>query len=172
MGIAVGLLGRRALVVPVRCSLGEAPRMAWGFEGRGGGRAADRIGDGDRAVSDLQHAFIIPGAVLTDETNAMVLKLGKLVVGEGARLAAVVLPSVLEPNLYNPRSAQVLWTRQRHESGSIDRPLWCRGTYLDLLLGEGNTLHKSKTRLLVRLAIVLVRLLEYHLVLSTIRPTY
>ena len=44
-------------------------------------------------------------------------------------------------------------------------------TYLDLFLGEGDTLHEGKTRLLVGLLVVPVRLLEYHLVVESVSQT-
>lgn len=91
---------------------------------------------------------------------AAVPKSGQLLGRQGPRLAAVVLSSILEPYLSVAKSAR---TRRLMQSTS---PAAWRATHLDLLLAEGDAVDKLETRLLVRLGVVFVRVLEYHLVLG------
>lgn len=84
---------------------------------RRGGRAADRVGDGDGAVGDLEDALLGADAfILVDETDPIAVEVGKLCLGEWARLSAVVLSTVLEPDLY--KHANTSWVSPKVEDAS------------------------------------------------------
>lgn len=76
-------------------------------------------------MGDLEDALLLADAfLLVDQTDAIAVEVGKLCLGEWARLSAVVLSTVLEPDLYahantSGQLAGGLETRRRHDSESI-----------------------------------------------------
>ena len=52
-------------------------------------------------MCDLEDALLLANAfLLVDQTDAVAVEVGKLCLGEWARLSAVVLSTVLKPDLY------------------------------------------------------------------------